>query len=119
MPTVLEIPAGQSYFLRHLFEAAQEFVREELASAPGSSRHRLQREYVAYEELLIAIDTGLLDPDLDVELVLADLISAIDDDNEYERTVEEHDALVGLLRQVAQEAPRTQKARRLRRDDGQ
>lgn len=100
MPTVLEIPAGHSSFLRRLFESAQEFVREELEGAPACSQARLEREEEVYDELLAAIDTGLVDPDLNVQVVLADLVSAVDEDNEYRRIVEEHDALMTLLRQM-------------------
>lgn len=100
LPTVLEIPAGHSSFLRRLFESALSFVRKELAIAPGCARARLQREEEVYEELLEAIDTGLIEADLDAQVVLADLVAAIDGDNEYSRITGEHEALMTLIRQM-------------------
>lgn len=100
MPTVLEISGRDSAFLRRVFESAQEFVREELRDAPTTSISWLQKEDEAFEVLLDALDTGLVEPNLNAQIVLADLIECVDGDNEYKRIVEEHEALMRLLRQM-------------------
>lgn len=41
-------------------------------------------------------------PDHDVRAVLRDLAQVIDADNEYERVIAEHEALHGLLGQLAE-----------------
>jgi hypothetical protein len=87
-------------FLRRVFKASQEFVREEMEDASPSYRAGLQREAAALEELLEALDTGQIDADTNVQLLLADLVRCIDSDNEYRRVTEEHVALSYLLAQI-------------------
>jgi hypothetical protein len=60
----------------------------------------LRREEAAYEALLAALDSGSIVVSDDIRCVLCDLALMIDRENEYERVVAEHAALLGLRGQV-------------------
>lgn len=100
MPTALDIPAEYSRFLRRVFEDSLDFIKEEMEDASPSYLATLRKEAAALEELLEALDTGEIDADLGVQLVLADLVQCVDNDNEYKRVTEEHVALAYLLAQI-------------------
>ena len=98
----LRIPADQARFLRSVFEIARDGVREELENYPAklSGSARLRREAAAYGRLLAALAELVIVPDGDIRTVLGDLAKVIDQDNEYERVIVEHEALHGLLDQL-------------------
>ncbi len=100
----LTIPAAHRKFLRSLFEIARAGIREELAQYPKQLKEprSLHREETVYEKLLAALDSGTIVPDPDVRDVLRDLAEIYDRENEYERVIAEHEALHGLLGQLAE-----------------
>jgi hypothetical protein len=104
----LTVPVDQARFLRGIFKAAREGVRDELTSFPEKLRDpsRLRCEEAAYGRLLAALDTGVIVPDRDVRDVLGDLARVIDAENEYGRVIVEHEALHGLLGQLTEWASR-------------
>ncbi len=99
----LKIPANQVRFLRSLFKDARAGVRQELEDYPKQLKEptRLRREDAAYRRLLAALDELMIVPDADVRVVVGDLAKIIDGSNEYSRVVSEHEALQGLLGQLA------------------
>jgi hypothetical protein len=62
----------------------------------------LQREEGAYDALLAALDGGSIVASPDVCRVLGDLAQMIDRENEYERVVAEHAALLGVRERVCE-----------------
>lgn len=96
------IPAKDRKFLRGLFEIARGGIRDDLADHPEAVREpaRLQREEGAYDVLLAALDSGSIVASSDVCRVLGELAETIDRENEYERVLAEHAALLGVHRQV-------------------
>ncbi|HEY0316886.1 MAG TPA: hypothetical protein VGC49_01185 [Solirubrobacterales bacterium] len=78
-------------------------VREDLARFPDRVRNTaaLHREEAAYDALLAALDSGSIVVSGDIRCVLCDLALTIDRENEYERVVAEHAALLGVRQQVA------------------
>lgn len=103
MPRILECPEQEATFLRGVLESAQGFIREEMRDAPSAGLTQLEREDHAFRDLLEALDTGLLlEPNVDAQRVLANLLHCIDDDNEYKRVVGEHKALTHLLEQMSE-----------------
>jgi len=99
----LKIPADQVQFLRTLFTDARAGIRQELKEYPHTLKEpaHLRREEAAYGRLLAALDELVIVPDADVRDVLGDLAGIIDRSNEYSRVVAEHEALRGLLGQIA------------------
>jgi hypothetical protein len=100
----LTIPAKHRKFLCDLFEIARNGIREELAQYPKQLKEpcRLHREEAVYEKLLAALDSGSIVADHDVRDVIRDLAAIYDRENEYERVIEEHEALHCLLGQLAE-----------------
>jgi hypothetical protein len=100
----LKLPVDHVRFLRGLFRDARAGVRQELKDYPKQLREptRLRREDAAYGRLLAALDELVIVPDADVRDVLGDLTGIIDRSNEYTRVVAEHEALHGLLGQLAE-----------------
>jgi len=97
----LQIPADHIRFLRGVFEKALDGVSDELEEFPGQlDPKRLHRERVAYGRLLTALDELVIVPNHDVRKVVGDLAEVIDQGNEHERVVCEHEALHGLLAQI-------------------
>jgi hypothetical protein len=98
----LAIPSKDQKFLRGLFTDVREGVRDDLASFPDQVRNpaALHREEAAYEALLAALDSGSLVASGDIRCVLCDLAMTIDRENEYERVVAEHAALLGVRQQA-------------------
>ena len=99
----LNIPADQVGFLRGLFKSARAGIRQELKEYPKRLKEpaRLRREEAVYGRLLAALDESMIVPDSDLCAILGDLAKIIDSSNEYSRVVAEHEALHGLLRQLA------------------
>jgi hypothetical protein len=89
-------------FLYGVFTGVREGVRDDLASFPDQVRNpaTLRREEAAYEALLVALDSGSLIVSGDIRCVLCDLALTIDRENEYDRVVAEHAALLGLRDQL-------------------
>jgi hypothetical protein len=89
-------------FLRGFFTDAREGIRDDLTHFPDRVKDpvRLQREEAVYEALLAALDSGSLAVSGDIRCVLCDLALMIDRENEYERVVAEHAALLGIRQQI-------------------
>lgn len=98
----LAIPSRHQEFLRRVFTSASAGVHDDLARFPDRVRNPdgLRREEAAYDALLAALDSGAIVATGDVRCVLCDLAVTIDRENEYERVVAEHAALLGLRRQI-------------------
>jgi hypothetical protein len=97
----LNLPADHVRFLRGVFEKARGGIDDELEEFPEQlDPKRLHREHAAYGRLLTALDELVIVPDHDVRDVVEDLVQIIDQGNEYERVVCEHEALHGLLAQI-------------------
>lgn len=98
----LTIPPADAGFLRRIFGMALGSIRDDLDEYadvlpnPGC----LRREESVYEALLAALDSGSVVVSDDMRCLLCDLAVMIDRENEYERVVAEHAALLGLRRQV-------------------
>jgi hypothetical protein len=104
----LAISSKDRRFLRGLFKIARGGIRDDLADHPEAVREpaRLRREEGAYDTLLAALDSGSIVASRDVCRVLSDLAQMIDRENEYERVVAEHAALLGVREQVCEGAGR-------------
>lgn len=98
----LTISPEDRKFLRGLFGMAREGIRAELTEHPDRLREpaRLHREEASYGKLLDGLGTGSIVPDRAVRDLLCHLAEVIDQNNEYERVVSEHEALHGLLDQL-------------------
>ena len=98
----LKLPADHVRFLRGIFEQARAGVRDELKEYPEQLKDpgHLRHEKAAYGRLLVALDELVIVPDADVLALVADLATVIDG-SKYTRIVAEHDALHGLLDQLA------------------
>jgi hypothetical protein len=100
----LKLPVDHVRFLRGIFKSARAGVRDELAEYPNDLKDpdHLRREVAAYGRLLVALDELVIVPDRDVRDLIRDLARIIDEGNEHERVVSEHEALHGLLDQLAE-----------------
>lgn len=97
----LKLPADHVRFLRGTFSDAREGVRDEMGHPEGpKDPDGLRSEAAAYGRLLTALDDLVIVPDEVVCEVVSRLVRIIDESNEYERVVTEHDALNGLLAQL-------------------
>jgi hypothetical protein len=98
----LEMPADQVRFLRSVFAMARDGIRDELTDHVDQLREptHLRREEGAYGRLLTALDELVIVPDDDIRVVAGDLAQTIDQSNEYERVVAEHEALMSLIGQL-------------------
>jgi hypothetical protein len=98
----LKIPADRVRFLRSVFSMARDGLRDELADHPEQLREpaRLRREEAVYGRLLAALDELVIVPDEDMRAVVGELAQTIDQSNEYERVVAEHEALASLSGQL-------------------
>jgi hypothetical protein len=105
----LTIPVDHIRFLRSVFQMARSGIKDELAEYPDTLREptQLHREEAVYRRLLMALDELVVVPDRDLRTVLGDLVQIIDQDNEYERVISEHEALCGLLGQIQGPARRS------------
>jgi hypothetical protein len=99
----LKLPADHIRFLRGTFEQARAGVRDELEeySEKLKDPEHLRREETAYGRLVVALDELVIVPDAAVLALVADLATVIDGSNQYSRVVTEHEALHGLLDQLA------------------
>ena len=99
----ITIPPDNQKFLRCVFEAALNGIRDDLTNYPDQLQEptRVRREEAVYERLLAALDCGSIVPDCDVRHLLNDLAQMIDRENEYARVIAEHAALLGLRDQLA------------------
>lgn len=90
-------------FLRRLFAAASDGLRDELDGFADQLREppdQLLSEEAAYGQLLDGLGGSPVFPDLAMRDAVAGLARAIDRENQYPRVLAEHDALHGLLVQV-------------------
>lgn len=104
----LTVPADHVAFLLSVLTMARDGIRDELARYPERLREpkRLHREEAVYDALLAALDSGSLVVSDDTRQVLFELAQMIDRENEYERVVAEHAALLGLHEQISEGARR-------------
>lgn len=97
----LDLPVDHVRFLRGVFEKARDGISDELEEFPDQlDPKRLHREHAAYGRLLAALDELVIVPDRYVREVVGGLAGIIDQGNEFERVVAEHEALYGLLGQL-------------------
>jgi hypothetical protein len=98
----LNLPVDHVRFMRGIFTSARAAVRDELREYPDQLKdpNHLRREVAAYGRLLTALDELAIVPDRDVRDLVGDLAQIIDDTNEYERVIAEHEALHGLHAQL-------------------
>jgi hypothetical protein len=99
---VLQIPSSNVSFLRFLFTAARDGIRDDMSQFSGKVREpaRRLREKTAYGQLLDVLDGRPVRPDRDLLDVVSRVAESIDRENEYRRVVAEHTALHGLLNQI-------------------
>ncbi len=100
-PIALTIPPEHVDMLRIWFTACIEGRREDVENEPGAEANagRLA-EAEAFEQLLAALSTYTINPTPQVCDALANLARSIDRENDYEVTVQEHEAVHGLLTQI-------------------
>lgn len=97
MPRVLECSELETARLRSLFEEAQDLVREEMRDGPLTYLRRLEKEDHAFGDLLETLQTGLLlEPNIDAEHVLADLLRCMEADSG------DREAVAHLLEQISE-----------------
>ena len=101
----LKIPAGNLPFLRRVFGALVEGIKDDLDNHRRELRQpqtSLLMEQRVYGWLLAAVETGSADRGHLPAMrgVLKGVSEIIDAGNEYDRVVFEHDALAGLVRQL-------------------
>lgn len=100
---VLTISPDQARVLRPIFEMVRDGIREELATQPDDALRepaRLRREEEAWVSLLAALAGEAVVPGPELSRVATELAESIDEANEYERVVAEHEALRALQSQL-------------------
>ena len=79
----------------------REGAQNDFLTPPVAGRPEIARaDEHAYRVLLSALDHGAIVPAPHIGRALGELAESIDEANEYERMVAEHDALADLRRQV-------------------
>lgn len=97
----LEISPRNVAILRPILEMVRDGARDDFSTAPLAARPEVARaDEHAYRVLRAALDRGTIVPAPHICRALGELAESIDEANEYERVVAEHDALVDLRRQV-------------------
>jgi len=97
----LSLTDRQRRYLRRVLcdcKAGREDDRRTDPYHPNADRWR--SEVAAYERLIAGLDAGEMVPDEEVRRLAAELAEASDHEEEYERVVFEHDALVALREQI-------------------
>lgn len=99
---VLQIPSTDAPFLRFLFTAARDGIRDDTSQFTGKVREpaRRLREKTAYGQLLDVLDGQPVRPDRDLLEVVCGVAESTDRENEYCRVIAEHTALHGVLDQI-------------------
>jgi hypothetical protein len=97
----LEISPRNVAILRPILEMVREGAEDDFSTPPVAGRPEIARaDEHAYRVLLAALDHGAIVPGPHICRALGELVESIDEANEYERVVAEHDALADLRRQV-------------------
>lgn len=97
----LQISPRNIQILRPILEMVREGARDDFSTSPVAGRPEIARaDEHAYRVLLAALDQGTVVPAPHICRALGELAESVDEANEYERVVAEHDALVDLRRQV-------------------
>lgn len=97
----LEISPRKVAILRPILEMVRDGAQDDFSTAPVAARAKAARaDEHAYRVLLEALDHGTILPAPHICRALGELAESIDEANEYERVVAEHDALADLRRQV-------------------
>lgn len=98
----IRTPDRHRGFLLETFSLGRAAITESLARPETlADPPRKQREAGAYDRLIAAINYGsIIAPDPDSQRVVEALLEANDHENDYERVIAEHAALVGLLDQM-------------------
>jgi hypothetical protein len=97
----LEISPRKVAILRPILEMVREGAQDDFSTSPGAARPEIAREDEhAYRVLLAALEHGTVVPAPHICRALGELAESIDEANEYERVVAEHEALADLRRQV-------------------
>ena len=97
----LEISPRNVAILRPILEMVRDGAHDDFSTAPVAAWPEAARaDEHAYRVLLAALDRGTIFPAPHICRALGELAESIDEANEYERVVAEHDALADLRRQV-------------------
>jgi hypothetical protein len=97
----LEISPRNVAILRPILEMVREGAEDDFSTPPVAGRPEIARaDEHAYRVLLSALEQGAIVPAPHICRALGELAESIDEANEYERVVAEHDALTDLRRQV-------------------
>lgn len=98
---LLSISPRNVAILRPILEMVREGAEDDFSTPPVAGRPEIARaDEHAYRVLLSALDHGAIVPAPHICRALGELAESIDEANEYERVVAEHDALTDLRRQV-------------------
>ena len=97
----LEISPRKVAILRPILEMVRDGAHDDFSAAPVAARPEVARaDEHAYRVLLAALEHGAIVPIPHICRALGELAESIDEANEYERVLAEHDALTDLRRQV-------------------
>jgi hypothetical protein len=97
----LEISPRNVQILRPILEMVRAGAHDDFSTAPVAGRPEVARaDEHAYRVLLAALDHGAIVPAPHICRALGELAESVDEANEYERVVAEHDALADLRHQV-------------------
>jgi hypothetical protein len=98
---VLSLSPRNIAILRPLLAMVREGAEDDFSTKPVAARPEIARaDEHAYRVLLAALDHGTIVPAPHICRALGELADSVDEANEYERVVAEHDALADLRRQV-------------------
>jgi hypothetical protein len=97
----LEISPRNVAILRPILVMVREGALDDFSTSPVAGRPEIARaDEHSYRVLLAALDRGTIIPVPHICRALGELAESVDEANEYERVVAEHDALADLRRQV-------------------
>jgi hypothetical protein len=97
----LEFSPRNVAILRPILEMVREGAQDDFSTPPVAGRPEIARaDEHAYRVLLSALDHGAIVPAPHICRALGELAGSVDEANEYERVVAEHDALADLRRKV-------------------
>lgn len=97
----LEISPRKVAILRPILQMVRDGAHDDFSTAPVAAQAEAARaDEHAYRVLLAALDHGTILPDPHICRALGELAASVDEANEYERVVAEHNELADLRRQV-------------------
>jgi hypothetical protein len=97
----LSISPRNLQIVRPILEMVRDGARDDLSSLLTAAHPEIARaDEHAYRVLLAALDHGTIVPAPHICRALGELAESVDEANEHQRVVAEHDALAELRRQV-------------------